>query len=78
MFLGTVTGVDIWNVHHPYLRYIITLKVDEVLSGPSPGDSFWFAIHSPSLEGLKVGRRVGIRARKTAEGYDILSRSRYP
>jgi hypothetical protein len=73
-FLGTVTGIDIGDVRHPYLRWNVTVKIDEVLSGHRPGDSFWFAIHSPSQENIKVGQRLRIRARKTAEGYVVESR----
>jgi hypothetical protein len=73
-FSGTITGIDIGDVRHPYLRWVVTVRVDEVLSGHRPGDSFWFAIHSPSQEGLKVGRRLVIRARKTSDGYEVESR----
>lgn len=75
-FIGTVTGVDIGNVRHPYLRWLVTLKIDQVVSGPSPGEGFWFAIHSPSQEGLKVGQRYRISARKTKDGYELMSRAR--
>jgi hypothetical protein len=72
-FFGTITSIDIGNVRHPFLRWNVTVKIDEILSGHRPGDSFWFAIHSPSQEGFKVGQRVRIRATKTADGYSVRS-----
>lgn len=75
-FIGKVSRVEIGNLRHPYMRWVVVLKVDKVISGPSPGDGFWFAIHSPSQEGIKVGQRQRIRARKMADGYEIISRMR--
>jgi len=75
-FLGTVTSVDVGNLNHPYLRWVVTLKIDKVVSGPSPGEGFWFAIHSPSQEGVKVGQRYRITANKNGDGYDLVSRDR--
>jgi hypothetical protein len=75
-FLATVTRVEIGDVHHPYLRWVVVLKVDRLISGSPVGDGFWFAIHSPSQEGVKVGQRYQIVARKKGDGYDIVSRTR--
>jgi hypothetical protein len=76
VFLGTITDIDPSNTRHPFLKWAVIVRVDEVVSGPRPGDKFWFAIHSPSQEGLEVGQRVRIRARKTAEGFAFRSYSR--
>ncbi len=62
------------DVSHPYLRYTVRLKVDQVVSGPSPGDGFWFAIHSPSQSDIKVGQSYKIVAEKQGDGYEIISR----
>jgi hypothetical protein len=75
-FVGTVTGVDPGNTDHPYLKWVVTLTIDEVLSGPPPGLSFWFAIHSPSQEGVKVGQRYRIAAKKNVDGFDVISHDR--
>jgi hypothetical protein len=75
-FLGTVTSVDIGNLHHPYLRWVVTLTIDNVISGDSPGEGFWFAIHSPSLEAVKVGQRYRITAIKDRDGFELVSRQR--
>jgi hypothetical protein len=76
VFLGMITAIDPSNVRHPYLKWAVIVRVDEVVAGPRPGDAFWFAIHSPSEEGLKVGQRLRIRARKTAEGFAFRSYAR--
>jgi hypothetical protein len=73
-FLGTVTSVDIRNLHHPSLRWVVNLKIDKVESGSYPGTDFWFAIHSPSQEGVKVGQRYRITAHKSGDGYTVFSR----
>jgi hypothetical protein len=75
-FLGTVTSVDIGNLHHPYLRWVVNLKIDKVISGPSPGEGFWFAIHSPSQEGIKAGQRYRITAKQNRDGYTLVLRQR--
>ncbi len=72
-FRGTVTSVDIGNTGHPSLRWLVQLKVDKVISGPSPGPGFWFAIHSPSHEGVEVGQRYGVTAIKIGDTYEQLS-----
>ncbi len=56
-FLATVTRVEINDVHHPYLNWVVVLGVDKLTLGPPVGEGFWFAIHSPSQEGVKVGQR---------------------
>lgn len=75
-FLATVTRVDIGDVHHTHLRWVVVLKVDKLISGPAVGEGFWFAIHSPSQEGVKVGQRYKVVARKMDGGYEIVSRDR--
>jgi hypothetical protein len=75
-FLGTVTSVDIGDTDHPYLKWVVTLKIDRIDSGPSPGESFRYAIHSPSQEGIKVGQRYRISAKQVGDGYELLSRGR--
>jgi hypothetical protein len=73
-FLGTVTDVDIRNLHHPSLWWVVNLKIEKVESGSYPGTDFWFAIHSPSQENVKVGQRYRIIAYKSGEGYTVFSR----
>ena len=73
-FLATVTSVEPDNPSHPYLKWTVTLTVDKVVSSPSPGAGFWFAIHSPSQDHVRVGNRFKITAVKKGDGYEILSR----
>ena len=77
-FHGTVTSIDIGNTKHPYLKWVVTLAIDKVDSGPSPGKSFWFAIHSPSQEHVKVGQRYRIMATKNGDGYEVISHDQVP
>jgi hypothetical protein len=83
-FLATVSRVDMNNLQHPYLWWVVTLKIDQAVSGPSISGDFSFPIHSPSQDGIKVGQRYkmtvrkngdGVRSSRTnGDGYDIVSR----
>jgi hypothetical protein len=73
-FLATVTRIEPGDLRDPSLKCTVTLTVDQVISGPSPGTAFWFAIHSPSQDGVKIGRRYKITALKKDNGFEIISR----
>ncbi len=75
-FIGTVTSIGMLAEYHPYLKFAVNLKIDTVESGPSPGNGFWFAIHSPSMERVKEGQRYRIVANKGVDGWTLVSRKR--
>jgi hypothetical protein len=72
LFLGTVTRID--NVggatDDPRLRWVVTLKIDKVIQGRLPMETFQLAIHSPSQEGVELGRQYRISVRRISAGYD--------
>src|SRR5262245_59600304 len=61
-FLGTVTRIEIADTGDPRKEWVVTTKVDKVLSGSFTGSQFSFAIHSPSKSGLAVGKQYSIQA----------------
>jgi hypothetical protein len=69
-FLGTVTKIDIGNTRHPVLRWVVTLRIDKVINGKLPGETFRLAIHSPSQEGIEPGHQYRMLVRKRGDGYD--------
>ncbi len=75
-FIGTVRSIDLLPKRDPYFRFAVNLKIDRVVSGPSPGNGFWFAIHSPSQSRVKEGQRYRITANKSVDGWTIISRTR--
>jgi len=73
VFLGTVTRID--NVgdatdHRSRLGWVVTLKIDTVIQGRVPMERFQLAIHSPSQEGVELGRQYRISVRRSSAGYD--------
>jgi hypothetical protein len=71
VFLGTVTRID--NLGHtpdPVLRYVVTLKIDKVIRGRLPIETFQLGIHSPSREGVELGHRYRISVRRSGARYD--------
>jgi hypothetical protein len=75
-FIATVTSIELLPKRDPYFRFVVNLNVDNVVSGPSPGNGFRFAIHSPSQERVKEGKRFRIVASKGADGWTLISRKR--
>jgi hypothetical protein len=68
-FLGKVTNIEAADTGDPLKEWVVTTRVDKVLSGDFSGSQFSFAIHSPAKSGLKVGKQVRIRATGTPDGY---------
>jgi hypothetical protein len=68
-FLGTVTSIDAANTGNPGKKWVVTTRVDKILSGDFGGSNFAFAVHSPVQAGLEVGTQYRIRATRTLEGY---------
>jgi len=70
VFLGTVTRIDnLGHIPDPFLRYVVTLKIDKVTQGSLPMETFQLAIHSPSREGVELGQRYRISVRRSGAGY---------
>lgn len=73
-FIGSVAGIEITNPDDPIRRWTVTLTVDHVVSGVSPGAVLRLPpVHSPSQEGLVVGRHFTVRVRKQDHRYEVLS-----
>jgi hypothetical protein len=70
VFRGTAistTGptTDYWR------PWVITMRVDKVLSGSFKGKQFQFPVHSPAQSHLNVGKQYTIRATRTKTGYSV-------
>jgi hypothetical protein len=70
-FLGTVTRIEIADTGDSLKKWVVTTRVDKVLSGVFSGSQFSFAIHSPAQSGLEVGKQYRIRATRTRDGYFV-------
>jgi hypothetical protein len=51
--------------------WIITTRVEKVLSGSFAGKQFQFPVHSPAQSNLAVGKQYTIRATRTTTGYSV-------
>ena len=70
VFLGTVTRIDnTGDSHDPFLGWVVTLKIDKMIQGSLPRETFQLAIHSPSREGVELGHQYRISVRKSEAGY---------
>ncbi|WP_165229274.1 hypothetical protein [Aquisphaera insulae] len=73
-FVGSVAGIEITNPEGPFRRWTVTLSVDRVVSGVSPDAVFRLPqVHSPSQEGLTMGRHFTVHVRKQGHLYEVLS-----
>jgi hypothetical protein len=52
-------------------RWAITVKVKQVVAGTFAEPTFTFAVHSPSMSGLEVGKSYTIKATWTDDGYVV-------
>lgn len=71
VFLGRVTSIAIADTGNPRREWVVTTKVERVLSGSFSGSHFSFAVHSPAKSGLEVGKHYSIRATRTPSGYRV-------
>ncbi|MFT3775046.1 MAG: hypothetical protein QM820_57595 [Minicystis sp.] len=55
----------------PQKSWIVTVKVEKVLSGSFSGESFSFRIHSPAKSGLSKGHSYTIEAKWVGDGYAV-------
>jgi hypothetical protein len=60
VFLGTVTRIDNTGHTNPLLWWVVTLKIDKMIQGSLPTETFQLAIHSPSREGVESGHQYRI------------------
>jgi hypothetical protein len=68
-FLSTVTSIEAADTGNARKKWVVTTRVDKILSGDFAGTQFSFAIHSPAQSGLEVGKQYRIRATRTHKGY---------
>jgi hypothetical protein len=71
LFLATVDRIEYSPLINSDLNWAIYMKVDRVLSGPSPGETFPFRVRNPTREGIEVGRKFRIRAVPFGTGYRL-------
>ena len=71
VLVGTVTRVESAPVSNSPKNWIVTVSVEQVLSGKLDERTFAFRVHSPARAGLVVGSQYTIRATSLAEGYVV-------
>ncbi|HBC87355.1 MAG TPA: hypothetical protein DCZ94_10405 [Lentisphaeria bacterium] len=71
IFWGTVKKIEIAAEERSLVNWIVTFRVDKVISGDFSGEEFSFRIHSPSKSGLERGKLYNVEAEKTENGYKI-------
>ncbi|MFL6262492.1 MAG: hypothetical protein ACJ76Y_22570 [Thermoanaerobaculia bacterium] len=69
VFVGTVTKIV--PTSDKLKSWAVTVRVERIVSGTFSGTSFTFAVHSPAISGLKVGKSYTIRATWTKDGYVV-------
>ena len=79
-FVATVERIAYSPLVNSDLNWIIDLKVERVLSGPSPGETFFFRVRNPTRQGIEVGRSFQIRAVPSGRYYrvDQFERAAHP
>ena len=70
-FIGTVTKIYPLASIRSRKNWAVLTHVDRVVSGDFSGTTFSFAIHSPTLSGLQVGRTYTIKATWIDKGYVV-------
>jgi hypothetical protein len=68
---GTVTKIKTFEPRDELSQkhWAVTVKVKRVITGSISEPTLTFAVHSPAMSGLKVGRSYTIKATRTADGY---------
>ncbi len=69
VLLGTVTDLEPAPLSNSPKNWVVTVSVEEVLSGQFDGSTFAFRVHSPSRAGLEVGSQYRILAKRIDQGY---------
>ena len=70
-FIATVTKIYPLASIRLRKNWAVVTHVDRVVSGDFSGTTFTFAIHSPTLSGLQVGRTYTIKATWIDKGYAV-------
>jgi hypothetical protein len=70
-FIGTVKKIYPLTSIRSRKNWAVVTHVDRVVSGDFSGMTFSFAIHSPTLSRLQVGRTYTIKATGTDKGYVV-------
>jgi hypothetical protein len=69
LLVATVTAIkNTYDLHKPWL---VSTRVEKILSGDLSGRTFRFAVLSPEQAGLKVGKRYTIPAHWTGRDYQV-------
>lgn len=71
VYMGKVRDIRPSPLPQSRLNYVVTTTVEKVLSGPTPGKTFSFRIHSPARAGLQIGRVYRIQAAWIPQGYRV-------
>jgi hypothetical protein len=72
VLLGTVIGIEAGKTADPLKQWLVTMKIERVVSGHYPEPELRFAIHSPIKSGLIFGKTYTVRATRTeGGGYDV-------
>jgi hypothetical protein len=58
-------------IDHEFTPWLVTVVVEKVVSGEFSGSTFSFAVHSPAMSGLEVGRFYTVRAEWNGSGYVV-------
>lgn len=66
---GTVTSIR--QIDHEFTPWLVTVMVEKVVFGEFSGAMFSFAVHSPAMSGLEVGRSYTVRAVWKDGGYVV-------
>ena len=71
VFIGTVTKLYPTGLRYSRRDWAVQTHVDKVVSGTFSGTTFTFAVHSPAMAGLRVGRVYKIKATWTGDAYVV-------
>jgi hypothetical protein len=70
-FRGRITSITPSDTGNLNKRWVVSTKVEQVISGSFSQDHFAFSSHSPAQWGLEVGKEYLIRATRIAKGYRV-------
>ena len=69
VFEGTVLSIG--QIADDFRPWLVTVTVDKVVAGNFSEPTLSFAVHSPAMSGLEVGRSYTVRAVWKGRGYDV-------
>jgi hypothetical protein len=71
VFSGTIISINNSPIERSNLDWIVSARVDRIISGEFVGKTFDFRIHSPTKSGLEVGKQYIIEATLSQDGYIV-------